>query len=331
MSETVIVFGYGTIGRVVTKLLLERGDAVCIAQRTRPADLPSEATYTACDILERDAVQRAVEGAGQVVLAVGFPYDARVWRTVWPKAMTNIVEACAAAGARLVFLDNLYQLGPQTEPRSEDMPLSTASEKGAVLTGVTRIWTAAKDRVRVAALRCPDFYGPGVAASHIGSTGFGRIANGKPALLLAPPDTPHDFAYVPDIARAVVTLLDAPDDAFGQVWNMPCAPTCTPREILKLGADATGVPLRVTAVPLRLLPLLGLFSRMMKEVADVGFTWDRPYQVDARKFTRRFWSDVTPFEAGAPAMARSFAASSGQVRSPAVPARHTHIRIGAAP
>ena len=40
-------------------------------------------------------------------------------------------------------------------------------------------------------------------ASHLGATGFARIAQGKPALLLAPPDTPHDFAYVPDIARAV--------------------------------------------------------------------------------------------------------------------------------
>ncbi len=311
MSRTTIL-GYGAIGRGVTKLLLERGDAVCIAQRTRPANLGSGATYTECDILERDAVQRAVGQAEQVVLAVGFPYDARVWRTAWPKAMANVVEACAAVGARLVFLDNLYQLGPQTEPRREDMPLSTASEKGAVLAEVTRIWMAARDRVRVAALRCPDFYGPGVLASHVGSAGLGRVANNRRALLLAPPDTPHDFAYVPDIVRAVVTLLDAPDDVFGQAWNMPCAPTRTPREILRLGADAAGVRLRVTTIPLRLLPLLGVFSRMMREVADVGFTWDRPYRVDARKFTRRFWSDVTPFEVGVPATARSFAGS-GQV------------------
>jgi hypothetical protein len=38
----------------------------------------------------------------------------------------------------------------------------------------------------------------------------------------------------------------------------------------------------------------------------VRFTWDRPYHVDAGKFTRRFWSDVTPFETGAAATARSF-------------------------
>ncbi len=312
MSGTIIVFGYGTVGRLVAKALLERGDAVRIAQRTRPAGLPESATFTQCDILDQDAVRRAVEGAAQVLLAVSFPYDARVWRIAWPKTMTNVVEACAAVGARLVFIDNLYQLGPQNEPRREDMPLSSAGDKPAILTEVTRIWMAAKDRVRVAALRCPDFYGPDVSVSHVGDTGFGRIAKGKPAMLLAPPDTPHDFAYVPDIARAAVTLLDAPDDAFGQAWNMPCAPTRTPREILKLGADAIGLPLKVTAVPLWLLPLLGVFSRFMKEVADVGFTWDRPYRVDASKFKRRFWSDVTSFEVGAPATARSFVASSGR-------------------
>ena len=308
MSGTTVVLGNGTVGRLVTRTLLDRGDSVRIAQRTRPADLPPGASFIACDILERDAVHTAVQGAGQVVLAVGFPYDSRVWQTAWPRTMTNVVEACEAAGARIVFLDNLYQLGPQNEPRREDMPLSSAGEKPPILTEVTRIWMAARDRVRLAALRCPDFYGPGVSASHIGDTGFGRLANGKPALLLAPPDTPHDFAYVPDIARAIVTLLDAPDDAFGQVWNMPCAPTRTPREILQLGADAIGVRLRITSVPLWLLPLLGRFSRTMKEVADVAFTWDRPYQVDASKFTRRFGLDVTPFEAGAPATARSFQA-----------------------
>ena len=65
------------------------------------------------------------------------------------------------------------------------------------------------------------------------------------------------------------------------------------------------------AIPLWLLPVASLFARFMKEVADVGFTWDRPYRVDASKFTSRFWSDVTPFETGAAATARSFEAPAG--------------------
>ena len=314
MTDTILVIGYGAVGRPVVQALLQRGEAVRVAQRSPIADLPQGATYMPCDVLDAASVRNAVQGAAQVVLAVGFTYDSRLWRAVWPKTIGNLIEACAETGARIVFVDNLYQLGPQTEPRREDMKLADVGEKPRILAEVTRAWMAASaaGRVRMAALRCTDFYGPGVGVSHLGASAFGSLAQGKPALLIAPPDTPHDFAYVPDIARAVVTLLDAPDDAFGQVWNMPCAPIRTPRDILRLGAAAIGVKPRVTAVPFWLLPLLGLAVRFMKEVADVGFTWDRPYEVDARKFTSRFWSDVTPFEIGAPATARSF-----QVANPA--------------
>lgn len=306
MTAPTVVFGYGTVGRLVAAALLERGGTVRIAQRSRPAVLPAGATFMPCDILDPAAVRHAVQGTTQAVLSVSFPYDARVWRTAWPATMTNIVQACARTSTRVVFIDNLYQLGPQTEPRREDMPLSQAGQKPAILSDVSRIWMAARDRMRLASLRCSDFYGPDVPVSHLGASGFGRVARGQPALLLAPPDTAHDFAYVPDIARATVTLLDAPDDAFGQAWNMPCAPTRTPRQILKLGADAIGQPLRVRAVPLPLLRPLGLVSRFAREVADVGFTWDRPYRVDATRFTRRFAFAATPFEIGAPATVRSF-------------------------
>jgi hypothetical protein len=89
---------------------------------------------------------------------------------------------------------------------------------------------------------------------------------------------------------------------------MPCAPTLTPRQILRLGAEAIGVKLRVTALPLPMLPLLGLFVPFMREVADVAFTWDRPYVVDGSKFMRRFGFTPTPYMVGAPATARAFAA-----------------------
>ncbi len=305
---TTVILGFGAVGRAATQALLARGETVCVAQRSRPADLPAQAAFRSCDVLDAEAVRQAILGASQVVLAIGFAYDRKVWRTAWPKAMNNVIEACAATKARLIFIDNLYQLGPQREALREDMPLTAMGAKPAIRSEVTRIWTAAAmaGRVHVAALRAPDFYGPGVAVSHLGSSAFGRLARGKAALLLAPPDTPHDFAYVPDIARAVVTLLDAPDDAYGQVWNMPCAPTRTPREFLRLGAEALRVKPKVIAIPLKLLPLLGLVAPFMREVADISFTWDRPYQVDATKFSRRFWSNVTPIEIGAPATARSF-------------------------
>jgi nucleoside-diphosphate-sugar epimerase len=308
MAVDIVVFGYGAVGRATTQWLTAKGVAVRVAQRSRPSDLPRGVAFQACDVLDAKSVQSAVSGAKQIVVAIGFPYFGETWRKVWPPAMQNLVAAATASDARMVFVDNLYMYGPQTAPLREDMPLTDFGVKPAVRAEVTRIWMAASAarRLRIAALRAPDFYGPGVGQSHLGDIGFGAIAKGKRAFLIAPPDIPHDFAYVPDIARAVGTLLDAPDDAYGQAWHMPSAPTRTPRDILELGARALGTTARISALPQWLLPAIGTVSPLMREMSEMRFQWDRPYHVNARKFTDRFWSDVTPFETGAATTALSF-------------------------
>jgi nucleoside-diphosphate-sugar epimerase len=314
VTQLVTIFGYGPSGKAVAELLARRGDRVRVAQRKRPADLPPNMDFQACDLLDAAQVRTAASGANQIVMAAGLAYTGRVWRKDWPVVMSNLVAACEASGARCVFIDNLYMYGPQDAPLREGMTLTGYGAKPSARSEVTRLWMAAGQagRIRMTALRCPDFYGPGVEQSHLGSAAFGALANGKSAALLANPDMPHDFAYIPDVARAAVTLLDAPDDAYGQAWHMPCAPTTTPREILKLGAQALQTPLKITALPIALLPVIGLFSGFMRELVEMRFQWDRPYRVDANKFAARFWSDVTPFEIGAAAAALSFRKASAR-------------------
>ena len=103
-----------------------------------------------------------------------------------------------------------------------------------------------------------------------------------------------------------MSLLDAPDDAYGQAWHVPCAPTRTPREILKIGADALGVANKVSVLPYWSLGPIGLFVPQVKEFSEMRFQWDRPYRVDSSRFATRFWSDATPFEVGAAATGLSF-------------------------
>lgn len=309
MSGLTTIVGYGPVGEAAARLLCARGDAVRIAQRKAPGALPPGATFQSCDALDAASVRAAVAGASQVVLAIGFPYVGAIWKDAWPRTMSYFLDACAEAGARLVFFDNLYMYGPRREPLTPATPLADYGVKPAARAAATRLWlqASAAGRVKVAALRAPDFYGPGVGAnSMLGDTGFGALAKGKAATWLGSPDIPHDFAYVPDCGRALVSLLDAPDDAFGRAWHVPCAPIRTPREILALGASALGMPLRLRSLPLWLLPALGLFVPILKEIAEMRFNWERPYHVDSSDFARRFWNDPTPFEVGAPAMARSF-------------------------
>jgi len=307
-QDLVTVFGYGPTGEATVEQLHARGTPVRVVQRRRPANLPAGVDFMSCDVLKADDVKRAMSGAAQAVVTIGFEYRSEIWEAAWPRAMAALLEAAEVTGTRVVFIDNMYMYGPQDAPLHEDVPLTSYGRKPAVRAEITRMWqkAAREGRVRWAALRAPDFYGPGVRNSHMGDTGLARVAQGKAAQVIMSPDLPHAYAYVLDIGRAAVTLLDAPDDAFNQAWHVPCAPAKTPRAMLKIGADAAGAPLKIMAMPPLMLRMLALFAPALRELHEMRFTWNRPYQVDATKFARRFWSDATPLEVGIPATMRSY-------------------------
>lgn len=294
------VIGYGAVGRATASMLADRGDAVRIVQRNKPKELPNGCTFHAADSTDREATIRACAGVDAVVCCLGFPYDSVLWRRVWPKAMANLIDGCSPSGARLVFADNLYMYGPQTSPLTEEMPLTNYGRKPALRAEITKLWKSADDigRVRAVAVRASDFYGPDVATSVISAFGVARLLAGKPAFIPYSPEHPHDFTYVPDFARALVTLVDASDDAYGQAWHVPNAPTRTLRDVLALAASLIGVPTRISVLPTALVPIVGLFSKEVREIAEMRFQWDRPYVVDSSKFAAHFWNDATPFESG---------------------------------
>jgi nucleoside-diphosphate-sugar epimerase len=296
----VAIIGFGPAGRETAKLLLARGEKVRVAQRKRPGNLPEAAEFIATDVLDAESVRRACAGSEAVICCIGFPYDSRIWEKAWPKAMENQLAACAEAKARFIFADNLYMYGPQNRPLTEDMPLTGFGRKPKVRAEITRLWQQAHrdGRVQAVAVRASDFYGPDVENSVLSNFGVRRLLQGKPALIPHSPNRPHDFTYVPDLARALVTLLDASEDAYGQAWHVPNAPTQTLRALIDKAAGMIGTAPRMTVMPRPLLHLAGLFDRQVYELIEMRFQTDRPYLVDASKFAGRFWADATSFDAG---------------------------------
>jgi nucleoside-diphosphate-sugar epimerase len=302
MSANVVVVGYGAVGRETVKLLAERkGEGrLRVAQRAEPRRLPLEAEFVETDVLDAASVKRACQGADAVICCLGLPYDSRVWKKQWPKAMENLLAAAEAAKARFIFADNLYMYGPQTVPLVEDMPLTDYGEKPKLRAGITRLWQAAhaQGRVEAVAVRASDFYGPDAPTSVLSFHGVKNLLAGKPAILPFPGVHPHDITYVPDFARALVTLLDAAPEDYGQAWHVPNAPTETFRELIEKAAALAGVEPAMRVIPEILLQVGGLFDRQTKELVEMRFQVDRPYIVNAEKFSKRFWADATSFEDG---------------------------------
>lgn len=296
----VAIIGYGAVGRETAKILCARGDRVRVGQRRRPEALPAGAEFVATDALDRDSLTKACADCSAVICCLGFPYDSRIWERVWPQAMDNFISVCGEARARFVFADNLYMYGPQNRPLIEGMALTDFGRKPKARAALTRAWMEAHraGRVEAVAVRASDFYGPDVETSVLSNFGVKRLARGRAALIPYSPDHPHDFTYVPDFARALATLLDAPDDAYGQAWHAPNAPTQTLRALVESAAHMLGAAPRVMVAPKLMLHVLGLFDRQVYELIEMRFQTDRPYHVDASKFAQAFWGDATSFEVG---------------------------------
>ena len=296
----VTVIGYGAVGRETAARLVERGDKVRVVQRKRPVDLFEGAEFISADALDSESMATACAGSEAVVCCLGFPYDSRVWQKKWPKAMANVLAGCERAKARLVFADNLYMYGPQTAPLTEDLPLTDFGRKPKLRADLTRAWQEAhaQGRVEAVAVRASDFYGPGAPNSVLSVHGIKNLLAGKAAIAPFPVIFAHDMTYVPDFARALVTLLDAPAEDYGQAWHVPNAPATTYRALIERAAALVGVEPQLRVIPEVLLQVAGLFQRQAYELIEMRFQFNRPYLVDTQKFASRFWSDATRFEDG---------------------------------
>ncbi|WP_421759765.1 NAD(P)H-binding protein [Devosia sp.] len=79
-NEMTHVVGYGALGREIVRQLLAAGRPVTVIQRRKPADLPEVARFISADIMEREAIIVALDGASAVICALGLPIRRRCGR-----------------------------------------------------------------------------------------------------------------------------------------------------------------------------------------------------------------------------------------------------------
>lgn len=119
MPENVI-FGAGPLGLAVARRLVALGKPVRMVNRSGKAQAPTGTEAFAADASDPTAARRACEGATVVFHCATNSYGQ--WDKVLPPIMNGIIEGAAAAGARLVYGDNLYAYGPVDGPIREELP-----------------------------------------------------------------------------------------------------------------------------------------------------------------------------------------------------------------
>jgi nucleoside-diphosphate-sugar epimerase len=287
----------GAITQELVPILQSHNEKIRLVSRKQQ---PKEGTETmVADLLHYDQALKAIEGSAIVYMLVGMTYDAKIWARDWPVVMRNVMDACKATGAKLLFFDVAYMYGKVNGIITESTPYHPSSRKGAVRAEVAKMLEAEmkSGAIKAVIARAVDFYGPGVTLrSAVGTFVFANMKKGKKAQWQINADVPRSYNYTPDAAQAVY-LLATDDGSYGQIWHLPSVyPALTGRQFVKIAAKYMNASDKVTLLPRWALKISGWFIPFMKEMYEMNYQDAHPFQFDSSKFENAFGFTPTPYE-----------------------------------
>lgn len=299
MSLHTILGANGTIAAELIPVLQSNTQQIRLVSRN-PKKV-NGAEIIQADMLNRDQVFQAVKGSDFVYLLVGLEYNRKTWRTQWPVIMRNTIDACKAAGARLIFFDNVYMYGRVNGSMTESTPYNPCSVKGKIRAEIDEMLLKEMHSGGIKAMiaTSADFYGPRTTKTSVASIMiFEKMKKGKTAQWFVNAKQPHSFTYTPDAAVALYMLAGS-ENAYGQTWHLPTAkPALTGNEFVSIAAKYMHAKSKVQVLPKWLVGMIGLFVPIMKELGEMLYQNEFPYVFDSSKFEKAFQFKPTSYEEG---------------------------------
>lgn len=288
----VVIGAGGGAGSAVVRVLARQGKHVRAVGRRPLTSLPAGVEFVPGDVTDPAQAIASCQGASVVYLCANVPYH--LWPQGLPLLIHGALAGAKAAGARLVFSDNLYMYASTSTPISEQTPLAPITRKGKLRLQLAEMLLTAhmSGEVRVAIGRTADFYGP-QANSVAGDRFMTALLAGKALQWLGNPDVPHSLTYIDDFARGLVTLGEH-DEAMGQVWHIPSGELITGRQFITLACQEARRPVKIMRVTRQMLWLAGLASPDIRETGEMYYQFDRPFILDGSKFQAAFGETPTP-------------------------------------
>ena len=286
-SDLHVVLGAsGGAGGAVVRALSSGGKRVRAFWRSGRVENVNGIEIARGDALERDALVAACRGASVIHHCVNLPYHQ--WGDGLPVVMDNVIAAAEETGARVAYCDNLYMYGPPSGPMTEDTPYSDHSRKEAIRARLAdRLLEAhASGRVQVFIGRASDFFGPAENAA-VSMLVIPAVVAGKRARWIGSLDQPHSLNYIDDVGRALA-LLSETELAYGDVWHLPAPPPVTGREFIETAFAVAGTPSKNGVISRPMMRLAGMFNRQLREVVEMMYQFEMPFEIDASKFMGAF-------------------------------------------
>ncbi|SHG09948.1 NAD(P)H-binding protein [Ornithinibacillus halophilus] len=221
----------------------------------------------------------AIKGVDIIFNAINIPYQE--WTEMLPLITSNIVKVSKKRSVKLAIVDNIYAYGKRREERiAEDADKIPVTKKGKIRLELEKM--VKESGVPYVRAHFPDFYGPHVENSYINHMLNNVLAN-KTAYFVGDLSVAREYIYTPDGANAIVELAFN-NKSYGDNWNIPGFGVISGGELINMIRDYTGFNKSVRSVNKRMLGLLGIFDKQMRELVEMQYLNENPIVLDGTKY-----------------------------------------------
>jgi len=204
--------------------------------------------------------------------------------------LDNTIAAAQAEGATILFPGSVYNFGPDAFPMlHEDSPQRPHTRKGAIRAEMEQHLELASGRgCKVIVVRAGDFFGPRPGGSWFSQ---GMLKPGRPVRSVSVPNAPgvgHQWAYLPDVARTMVALVQRRDTlppfaAFHMAGHWDADGTQLAAAICRVVVSRGGARPTVRAFPWGLTALAAPLVPLLRELREMRYLWTTRLQMSNAK------------------------------------------------
>ncbi|MEI4620548.1 SDR family NAD(P)-dependent oxidoreductase [Bacillus pfraonensis] len=286
MKKALVLGASGAMGYAITKELCGRGiDTIAFARNKERLEKlfydEEKIQIVAGDVFKQANIMEAAKDVDVIFHAVNIPYTD--WEIKQPELLKNILEATKHHGAKLAMIDNIYAYGRQGGGKvTEEAVKDPHTKKGKIRLQLE--WMAKQAEVPVLIAHFPDFYGPNAESTLVHHTLQGVLAN-RISSFVGDKKLAREYIFTPDGAKAIVELT-LRDDAYGQNWNIPGSGVITGEEMITHIRELTGYTKPIMTVKKRIIGMIGLFDKQMKEFVEMLYLTEEPVVLSGEKYER---------------------------------------------
>lgn len=265
MTKTVLILGAsGKIGRHAAQAFGKAGWQVRLFDRAR------------------DDMIAAAQGCAVIVNGLN-PPNYHNWAELIPTITRQVIAAARASGAMVVIPGNVYNYGAQSGELSEATPQTPCSRKGAIRVEMERAYR--DSGVQVLILRAGNFIDPERNGDVMSLLVLHAIKRGR-VTAMGDPGAVQPYAYVPDWARAAVSLVEM-RDRLARFEDVPFPGHAFTLNELRATLEAElRRSLRLSRFPWWAMRLAAPFWELARELMEMRYLCDMPHWLAGEKFNR---------------------------------------------